>query len=228
MSDPWLDCMDCIAILAKGERISCDKHRPKEAMPVIHFSRTESGGEIRCACGATWPCDDARRPAGYMALIDTVAESCFGQLDQNLGRRILDLWSTIDKLAGELPKPYDIFRPSPLLRSTMKALIHVLYELPVANPVADCDQLRRKNAEYGGSWAKRGGTGAFHAIVRKADRLETQLKKWNFDLARAFESEHGLTESLEDTLGDLRRYLILVEAWLLEKQADEEFVGRQP
>jgi hypothetical protein len=78
---------------------------------------------------------------------------------------------------------------------------------------ADIDQLRRKNAEYGGSWIRRGGVGAFMMLARKWDRFEQQMagKK---DLRQAIAADHR-EEGLLDDIGDLRRYLMLVEAYTI-------------
>jgi hypothetical protein len=95
----------------------------------------------------------------------------------------------------------------------------------------DIQTLIKKDAEYGSSWKKRGGTGAFHqGIARKWDRLEEQLKvpakatyrippgpEWQkeipeYDIFARIEAGVGGSESILETLRDLRRYLLLVEA----------------
>lgn len=74
----------------------------------------------------------------------------------------------------------------------------------------------RKNAEYGGSWVKRGGVGAFMMFARKWDRLEHALEIKNsegrvigyrdfFELALTDRRQEGIIDDLED----LRNYLIL-------------------
>lgn len=103
----------------------------------------------------------------------------------------------------------------------------------------DCDTLRRKDAEYGGSWLKRGGVGAFMMLCRKWDRLETALNpdavagdKREAPLSVALNApipaydilEAGVQdqrdEGILDDIGDLRRYLLLVEAEIHERQSD--------
>lgn len=113
--------------------------------------------------------------------------------------------------------------------------------LPFLQTVADADvaQLLQKDREYGASWKSRGGVGAFMMLARKWDRLENMVKALRtyrattrnyegghelmeqevtasaydvFEHVRGSELERADAESLLDTLGDLRRYLLLVEA----------------
>ncbi len=74
----------------------------------------------------------------------------------------------------------------------------------------DVHVLRNKDAEYGSSWQKRGGVGAFMMLARKWDRLETQCKEHGWDIFKACEDATKMEVAL-DTLADLRRYLLLVE-----------------
>lgn len=104
----------------------------------------------------------------------------------------------------------------------------------------DVAQLNQKEREYGASWKKRGGVGAFMMLARKWDRLENmvdELRTYDapspdshipghenervafvagpYDIFSHVEGsnlEGGDAESLIDTIGDLRRYLLLVEA----------------
>ena len=76
---------------------------------------------------------------------------------------------------------------------------------------ADIDQLIRKDAEYGGSWKSRGGVGAFMMLARKWDRLEPQVKAHGWDIFAAVFAD-AREEGILDDIGDLRRYLLLVEA----------------
>jgi len=107
--------------------------------------------------------------------------------------------------------------------------------LPFMQGIADADvaQLQQKDREYGASWKSRGGVGAFMMLARKWDRLENMVRAARlymgkdsvghdmtveaskFDIldhARGSELENGDAEALLDTIGDLRRYLLLVEA----------------
>lgn len=106
----------------------------------------------------------------------------------------------------------------------------------------DVKTLVKKDAEYGSSWKKRGGIGAFMMLARKWDRLETQMtvevvrpntpndltaKIDSYDVFRRIEAGVGGDESILETIRDLRRYLLLVESEIvLHKQVDRG--GTQP
>lgn len=78
---------------------------------------------------------------------------------------------------------------------------------------ADVKQLIHKDVEYGSSWKKRGGTGAFHqALARKWDRLEEAARRFDYDIFAAIMADCREGEGIRDTIGDLRRYLLLLEA----------------
>lgn len=109
---------------------------------------------------------------------------------------------------------------------------HLPFMQDIAN--ADVAQLQQKDREYGASWKSRGGVGAFMMLARKWDRLENmvkatrlyeaqktvitgdeQVQATQYDIfahAAGSHMERGDAESLLDTIGDLRRYLLLVEA----------------
>lgn len=83
----------------------------------------------------------------------------------------------------------------------------------------DVKTLVDKGKDYGDSWKRRGGVGAFMMLARKWDRLEGQVQKepkWDV-------FEHGTndtrTEGILDDLSDLRRYLLLVEAEIRNRRA---------
>lgn len=100
----------------------------------------------------------------------------------------------------------------------------------------DIATLTRKDAEYGGSWLKRGGVGAFMMLARKIDRLEQAMEKEmrvatelfmdgskapgrpidRFDIIERALAD-GREEGILDDIGDLRRYLLLVEAEIRER-----------
>jgi hypothetical protein len=107
--------------------------------------------------------------------------------------------------------------------------------LPFMQGIADADviELQQKDREYGASWKSRGGVGAFMMLARKWDRLENMVKvdrdyhkngdahqfaalhASQYDIfahAAGSHEERGDAESLLDTIGDLRRYLLLVES----------------
>lgn len=144
----------------------------------------------------------------YIAHIDSVA-SRLQLRSTSLEKRILDMWLKYDKRAAVFN--YDILsKVSSDFREFSRDFIAILYEVHPSSATEDCEQLRAKNAAYGGSWCARGGTGAFHALARKGDRIVEQLRIYGtFQNARVGDK----TESIDDTLGDLRRYLILVESW---------------
>jgi hypothetical protein len=96
----------------------------------------------------------------------------------------------------------------------------------------DVETLESKDKEYGGSWLKRGGVGAFMMLARKWDRLEQAMErevstiymssgetikpKDKYDiLERALID--GREEGILDDIGDLRRYLLLVESEVRER-----------
>ena len=75
----------------------------------------------------------------------------------------------------------------------------------------DYEQLIVSGRNYGDSWKKRGGVGAFMMLARKWDRIEKQVNEqdWNvFQAIHANPSDSGII----DDIRDLRRYLLLVEA----------------
>ena len=75
----------------------------------------------------------------------------------------------------------------------------------------DAEALEHAQKSYGDSWKKRGGTGAFMMLARKWDRLENQTEKFNYDIFEAVHHDPS-PEGILDDIGDLRRYLFLVEA----------------
>ena len=75
----------------------------------------------------------------------------------------------------------------------------------------DAEALVHAQKTYKDSWKKRGGVGAFMMLARKWDRLETQVKNFNYDIFDAIYNDPS-PEGVMDDIGDLRRYLFLVEA----------------
>ena len=92
----------------------------------------------------------------------------------------------------------------------------------------DISALQKAEKEYGGSWKKRGGIGAFMMLARKWDRIERQLEQDLHDCPpyEIFEhiQEDPREEGLIDDIRDLRRYLILVEAEI-EARKDAPLAG---
>lgn len=151
----------------------------------------------------------------YMNRIEEVAVAASGaSMLEAFETRVIKTWNQFDSLAQRVN--YDIFTDIPEFRGALRGgvadLLTLLYSDPSRpDPLMDVAQLRDKDARYGGSWCKRGGTGAFHNVARKADRYINQLELGDTDV--------------EDSLGDLRRYLILVMAWYEASKVTVEAVG---
>ena len=77
----------------------------------------------------------------------------------------------------------------------------------------DISALQEAEKDYGDSWRKRGGVGAFMMLARKFDRLENQVEKHSYDVFRAYEEDQR-EEGILDDIQDLRRYLLLVEEFI--------------
>lgn len=75
----------------------------------------------------------------------------------------------------------------------------------------DAEALEHAQKSYGDSWKKRGGIGAFMMLARKWDRLENQTREHNYEIFEAIYADPS-PEGILDDIGDLRRYLFLVEA----------------
>src|SRR5258705_13768489 len=104
----------------------------------------------------------------YMSMISTVADTCCIKAD--LSSRITAKWHNIEVLSKAIG--YDILcvmNENNSVRTDIRQMIQLLYENsdPDTSAKIDCDQLRAKNAAYGGSWCKRGGQGAFMMLARK-------------------------------------------------------------
>lgn len=84
---------------------------------------------------------------------------------------------------------------------------------------SDADSLRRSERNYGDSWKRRGGIGAFMMLARKWDRIENAMKgpticgdtPDSYDIFNRIRLDTR-AEGLIDDIRDLRRYLLLVEA----------------
>lgn len=80
----------------------------------------------------------------------------------------------------------------------------------------DVNTILVKNKEYGDSWKSRGGIGAYMMLARKIDRIENQVKKLNYDIFKAINTDTR-EEGIIDDIRDLRAYLLLVETQLKQK-----------
>lgn len=75
----------------------------------------------------------------------------------------------------------------------------------------DVEGLNKAQQQYGDSWKKRSGIGAYMMACRKFDRLEIQAEKYSWDIFEAIQKDER-SEGAIDDIRDLRRYLILIEA----------------
>ena len=85
----------------------------------------------------------------------------------------------------------------------------------------DLEALSRAETSYGDSWRRRGGVGAFMMLARKFDRIEHQSEKHNWNVFEAGEVYKGEAGLLDD-IRDLRRYLLLVEDYILTNTIEIE------
>ena len=91
----------------------------------------------------------------------------------------------------------------------------------------DAEKVFVKDVEYGHSWRKRDGVGAFFVIARKWDRLEERVKRDGLDTFLGKKSiQYDLfghiaadnrEEGIIDDIRDLRRYLLLVEEEMMAR-----------
>lgn len=82
----------------------------------------------------------------------------------------------------------------------------------------DAAKVQARDETYGQSWCRRGGQGAYFATIRKVDRIEEAAKKYGYDIFRAVvetkSGDEGADDGLITDIRDLRRYLLLWEAYL--------------
>lgn len=83
----------------------------------------------------------------------------------------------------------------------------------------DIQLLIRKGREYGDSWKKRGGVGAYMMLARKWDRIEKAAEESGYDIFRALQE----MPTLIDDVIDLGCYLMLVrtEGFITENFAPD-------
>lgn len=86
---------------------------------------------------------------------------------------------------------------------------------------ADIEYVQKKDAQYSASWKKREGAGAFFTIARPWDRFESISKSVGYDIFAKIQQEglQGPDGSLIACVRDLRRYLLLLEAEMMEQFA---------
>lgn len=147
----------------------------------------------------------------YMNHVLAVAKHHSSSLTE-VGAQLRTTWESFENTAKQ--SAYDVLGWDTDLWNLMDRLLDLLYRIPGAVAEIDVEQLKVKNKEYGGSWHRRGGQGAFMMLARKWDRVDEQIKNAPRcgDLASAVEADRR-QEGILDDLGDLRRYLVLVRAW---------------
>tara|TARA_R100000353_G_scaffold142949_1_gene102139 strand:+ start:126 stop:440 length:315 start_codon:yes stop_codon:yes gene_type:complete len=84
----------------------------------------------------------------------------------------------------------------------------------------DVGKLEQAERSYGDSWRKRGGIGAFMMLARKWDRIENQVTKDGYDIFESIYNDPSDTGILDD-IRDLRRYLLLVEGFMVSESTGE-------
>ena len=102
---------------------------------------------------------------------------------------------------------------------------------------ADVRAVLEAEKQYGSSWKRRGGVGAFMMLARKWDRLEGALRPDDvregcaagpcapWDIFGALEADRR-EEGILDDIRDLRRYLMLVESEMLARAHEEVALER--
>lgn len=90
---------------------------------------------------------------------------------------------------------------------------------------ADVAEVTAKDISYGSSWKRREGVGAYMMLARKTDRLDEMMRSiWSYDIFRGiaavmFDGTQGNDGTVLAEVRDLRRYLLLVEAEMVERGA---------
>ena len=85
----------------------------------------------------------------------------------------------------------------------------------------DVAELEEAYVSYGDSWRKRGGVGAYMMLARKWDRLENKVKEYDWDIFEAID-EDPREEGILDDIRDLRRYLLLVDEFINNKENEND------
>ncbi len=67
--------------------------------------------------------------------------------------------------------------------------------------------VEQKDKDYGSSWRRRGGPGAFMVMARKWDRIENLVKQDSWDIFKCISIDRGqVTDDIDDLIG----YLMLI------------------
>lgn len=94
----------------------------------------------------------------------------------------------------------------------------VLKHLEYLDKISETDvkAVRHSDVQYNASWKARGGVGAYFVAIRKYDRLEARAKQAGYDVFEAVRTDLR-PEGIIDDIRDLRRYLLLWEAELMNR-----------
>lgn len=85
----------------------------------------------------------------------------------------------------------------------------------------DIAGLKKAQEEYGNSWLRRGGVGAFMMMARKFDRLERAIvQKHSGNILEGIQNDQRV-EGIIDDVRDLRRYLVLVASQAVVEMDNE-------
>lgn len=93
----------------------------------------------------------------------------------------------------------------------------------------DASVVVAKDAQYGSSWKRRGGVGAFMMLARKWDRIENFVRAHGYDIFATVEAEPSIVEDMMD-LG-CYMWLVRSEGLLVEEvevTAPDQFCATTP
>jgi hypothetical protein len=93
----------------------------------------------------------------------------------------------------------------------MSNILEVVKDLCLNDHASLCEAEKT----YGDSWKKRGGVGAFMMLARKWDRIENLTQEHDYDIFHAI-GQYPDEAGVIDDIRDLRRYLLLVEAEMVQ------------
>jgi hypothetical protein len=119
-----------------------------------------------------------------------------------------------DSPLGQMPGP----DPRARLYSIHQRIFPLYHNHLRLLALCDVTEVTRKDMTYGGSWLKRGGRGAYHATIRKLDRMETMLSAPDVadDIFIAIIKDKDEPDGFIEQVRDFRRYLLLWEAASIE------------
>ena len=92
----------------------------------------------------------------------------------------------------------------------------------------DLKSLMQKERDYGRSWMRRGGIGAYMVSVRKFDRIEKAIERegeGQYDIFARIKQD-SREEGILDDIRDYRAYLLLIEEELMYRGAIPDVLPR--